>query len=362
MRHTMEATLLQRLGLEAKEIKVLVGILAWEGRAGNIVGNKKLFEDLQKNLIQYKGISYIMTPNQSLDEHEIDGYLFIPKENIWIQTKLPIPNVIYNRVPYYQHEKSEKFEQFKINAAKKGIPFFNSSFLDKWSTYQLLSKHQKISNYLPDTTEVKDHESCYQFLKKYKCIYAKPKLRSKGFGVMRIRLKQDGKVYCETTSTTILFANFSRFWERFYTTFEKNQYIFQKAIEPKTFKGRRFDLRILGQFTGSEFNMTGIGVRQSFHQEVTTHIPKGGRIIPFSRVTHLTPIQQLEELTQMVGEELNKAYGVFYEFSIDIGLDEQKHPYIFEVNAKPMTFDEDEIESKRMKQLCHLFIQLYEEK
>ncbi|HWO76980.1 MAG TPA: YheC/YheD family protein [Bacillus sp. (in: firmicutes)] len=362
MKHTMEATLLQRLGLEETEIKVLAGILAWKSRTGSIVGNKKLFEDLQRKLLSCQGVSYIITPNQSLDRHEIEGYLFVPNENVWIQANVPIPNVIYNRVPYYQHEKSEKFDQFKQNALRKGIPFFNSSFLDKWSTYQLLSQHEKIREHLPDTIEVKDEETCFQFLRRYSCIYAKPKLRSKGFGVMRIRLKQDGKIYCETTSTTILFANFTRFWERFYTTFEKNQYILQQAIEPKTYKGRRFDLRILGQFTGSGFNMTGIGVRQSFHQEVTTHIPKGGRIIPFSRVTHMTPVQQLEELTQMIGKELNKAFGVFYEFSIDIGLDENQHPYLFEVNAKPMTFDEEEIESKRMQQLCTLFIRLYQQK
>ena len=362
MKYTIETALLERLGLNKNEIKVFVGILAWKGRTGNIVGNKKLFEDLQRNLLSFKGVSYIMTPNQALDGKEIEGYLYVPKENVWIQAAVPIPNVIYNRVPYYQHEKSEEFEQFKKDAAQKGIPFFNSSFLDKWSTYQLLSQHAKIEKFLPETIEVKDEEICFQFLKRHLCIYAKPKLRSKGFGVMRIRLKQDGKVYCETTSTTILFANFTRFWERFFTTFEKNQYILQQAIEPKTFKGRRFDLRILGQFTGSGFNMTGIGVRQSFHQEVTTHIPRGGRIIPFSRVTHLTPIEELEKLTQMVGEELNKAYGVFYEFSIDIGLNDSSHPYIFEVNAKPMTFDEDEIESKRMKQLCSLFIRLYEGK
>lgn len=358
----MEETLLQRLGIKSDEITVLVGILAWKGRDGNIIGNKKLFEDLQKTLLSHHGISYIITPNHSLQNDELEGYLYVPTEGIWVQAKLPIPDVIYNRVPYHQYEQSEAFNSFKTIAKEKQIPFFNSSFLDKWSTYQLLSSHPYIRSFLPKTTEVIEAKSCYSFLKKHTCIYAKPKFRSKGFGVMRIRLKQDGKIYCETTSTTILFSTFLRFWERFSSTFEKNQYIFQQAIEPKTYKGRRFDLRVLGQYTGSTFDMTGIGVRQSFHQEVTTHIPKGGRIIPLSTVTHLTPIKKLEKMIRYVGEELNKAYGEFYEFSLDIGLDEEQHPYIFEVNAKPMTFDELEIESRRMDQLCTLFLQLPKKK
>lgn len=355
-KEVLEGTLLKRLGLE--KVRVWVGVLAWRGRSGKIVGNKKLFAELQKALLPLGGISYIITPHQSLEDDWLKGYLYVPSEDSWIFTEFPIPDVIYNRVPFYHNEKEKCFIQFRESAKQKGIPIFNSHFLDKWSTYQLLSARTSIQNFLPETLEVTNEEDCLQFIRTHICIYAKPKLKSKGFGVMRIRLKHDGKIYCETTSTTILFANFERFWERFQTTFEKNQYILQQAIEPKTYKGRRFDLRVLGQYNGTTYEVTGIGVRQSFHQEITTHVPRGGRILPLSAVEHLVPDKLIDQLVIDIGEELNKDSDLFYEFSIDMGLDEEHTPYVFEVNAKPMTFDEEEIESKRMELLSELFLTL----
>ncbi|MCC5399972.1 hypothetical protein LMQ13_13720, partial [Staphylococcus aureus] len=55
------------------------------------------------------------------------------------------------------------------------------------------------------------------------------------------------------------------------------------------------------------------------------------------------------------GEVLTKKYGFIGEFSIDACVDKEGNYYLFEVNAKPMLFDEVEIEEKRCQQLVKLF-------
>ncbi|MBR8645638.1 hypothetical protein KEH51_21385 [[Brevibacterium] frigoritolerans] len=46
-----------------------------------------------------------------------------------------------------------------------------------------------------------------------------------------------------------------------------------------------------------------------------------------------------------------KKIGFLGEFSIDIGEDESGSLFIYEVNSKPMQFDEEEIETNRLLHL-----------
>jgi hypothetical protein len=43
---------------------------------------------------------------------------------------------------------------------------------------------------------------------------------------------------------------------------------------------------------------------------------------------------------------------------MDVGLTPDGNPFIFEVNSKPMVFDEKSIQKKRITQLVELFIKL----
>lgn len=51
-----------------------------------------------------------------------------------------------------------------------------------------------------------------------------------------------------------------------------------------------------------------------------------------------------EALERKIGRE-------FVEMSLDVGLDGSGHPWIFEINAKPLHFDEKDIQRRRNVQL-----------
>jgi hypothetical protein len=52
-----------------------------------------------------------------------------------------------------------------------------------------------------------------------------------------------------------------------------------------------------------------------------------------------------------IAKKLEQHYHHLGEMSIDVGLDRNGRPWIFEANAKPMKFDEPEIRKKQLGQV-----------
>ena len=86
--------------------------------------------------------------------------------------------------------------------------------------------------------------------------------------------------------------------------------------------------------------MIGIGVRMSQRQEVTTHVPTGGKDHFFEGSGDAQTKKEISRIVQRCGEELAKSFGYVGEFSIDLAPREQGGFVLFEINSKPMSFDE----------------------
>lgn len=93
-------------------------------------------------------------------------------------------------------------------------------------------------------------------------------------------------------------------------------------------------------------------------QEITTHTPRGGKLYPYQNLQSKRLNLTLARIAQKCGEILSKKIGFLGEFSIDIGEDESGSLFIYEVNSKPMQFDEEEIEANRLLHLKNLFMEL----
>ena len=61
-------------------------------------------------------------------------------------------------------------------------------------------------------------------------------------------------------------------------------------------------------------------------------------------------------LARACGEQLQTSFGMIGEFSVDLGINKKNGELvIFEINAKPMRFDEKDIEEKRLNSLADTF-------
>jgi len=335
----------------------LVGILSARKADGSIAGNGPLFIALQKKLISLDGKSFVFIPEDAGIDH-IMGYTFLPEQNHWKKEKFRYPDIVYNRIPFRKSEQSEQCQQFFTILNEKNIPYFNPCFIDKFELYELFKRHSFLKTFLPETILIEGKKDLFLFQKEHKSIYLKPTQSSKGKGILRLRLTDAAELQLDGIHQHELFKSFDHFWEKYGVELLTKNYLAQVEIKSAKYKGNRFDFRILAHGEDKGYTVTGVGIRQSQTQDITTHIPSGGRLLPYEILQTNEHDNFIEAIVPEIGMALSDRYGYFGEFSIDAGVSMTGHHYIYEVNSKPMRFDEEEIEEKKMEQLCRIFLQL----
>lgn len=335
----------------------IIGIMTARKSNGTIAGNVSLFIKLQKKLISQNGISFIFTQDEIL-EHEIDGFIFIPEQNMWIKGKMPYPDLVYNRIPFRKSEQDKSFRDFILTLKEKKIPFFNPSFIDKLDLYHHFQAHPTLRTYMPQTEHIQTKDHLLTFLMKYQSVYLKPANSAKGKGIFRIRLNDGSEILLEGLTGSQIYSSFQEFWDHWHSTLLEGNYIVQEEILSALILGKRFDFRILAHAEKDSYTVTGVGIRQSQEQDLTTHIPNGGRLLPYHLIQSKEHDEFIKNVVDYTGKTLTQKFGYFGEFSIDATVSSTGKYYIFEVNSKPMAFDEAEIEERKIAQLCRLFLQL----
>lgn len=346
-------------GIKPKKEIPLIGILTGRKKDNKVTGNGRLFKELQKEIIKSGGLSVVFTP-QNLSAPVINGYMYFPKKDKWYSVQCPLPHVVYNRVPFRRIEKSNSFHDACQFFESEGIPFFNTCFLDKYELYGIFSKDPYFQKLIPETEKIHKMSSLEKFLIEHKQLYLKPSLGSKGKGIYLASLMEDSTIKLQGHNEFHLYENFHSFWVKWHSFFLKKSYIAQNAISPLLYNGKRFDFRILVHYVNGQYKVTGIGIRQSKEQDITTHIPNGGIILPYNQMQSKKHDYFIAEAAEQAGNLLSREIGFFGEFSIDAGIKENGQYVIYEINSKPMRFDEQEIEKKRLHTLTCLFFELAE--
>jgi YheC/D like ATP-grasp len=331
----------------------IIGILTNEDRFP-FSGNIRTFKRICKKVMYEGGIPVIFTPS-AFSGTSLKCYTFCFQTKKWIELFSPLPDVIYNRIPSVQYESNEQYKNFRKQLSELNIPFFNESYLSKIGTMTILSTDPFLSKYIPETIDLKTEEDLRLYLNKWNCIYIKKHHSAKGLGVFKISLLTNNTVSIRNAFHVELNKEIHECW-KFISSFHE-PYICQQGIDCKLSDGRKFDLRVLVHKKQKQYIISGIGVRVGTLGGITTHVPRGGSIISLEELPIQLNEQLLQRIVQLTGEELNKHQGHFYEFSMDIGL-KDGHYYIFEINSKPMVFDEVEIKEKGLENLIHLFYEL----
>jgi hypothetical protein len=335
----------------------LIGIMAARKSDGSMAGNGHLFRELQKKLISLKGISFIFTP-EGMQDGFIHGYIFLPDRLRWMRIKTPFPDLVYNRIPFRRVEQDDKYYAALATLKEKNIPFFNPCFINKYDLYQLFQHHPILQNFMPKTEIIRKSKDFQCFLENNQSAYLKPAQSAKGKGIYRVTQINQFEILLEGLSKQKIYPTLQSFWNEWETMLIEKNYIIQEEVHSDLLNGKRFDFRILAHAKDNEYQVTGIGIRQSQHQELTTHIPNGGKILSYELVRTKKHDQFIKTIVDHIGKTLSDKIGFFGEFSIDAGISLDGKYYIYEVNSKPMRFDEEEIEEKKISELCRLFLHL----
>lgn len=335
----------------------IVGVLTGEGTNHELIGNHRTFLRLHRSLSKSGALCVVFTPS-SLHENGLEGYIFFDRIGKWVKAETPLPNVVYNRIPFRKMEKTKPYQDVFTFLHSRSIPYFNPFFFSKWNTFCWLWNNPELRQHLPLTKSLTSIQALIEMLHVYKEVYIKPVEGSKGKGIFKIVSKPSGEILLLNKDNQYSFDTLDDLWEHIHSHTTTSPYIVQQAITSDRIEGKRYDLRLLVHFADTEYyQVSGIGVRMAGEQELTTHIPNGGSIYPYEQIKHRINEKKIDFIVNEIGKQLTRETKSFIgEFSIDVGKSVDNQYYIYEINSKPMVFDETPIKNKGLENLTKLLI------
>ncbi|WP_165894962.1 YheC/YheD family protein [Tepidibacillus fermentans] len=337
----------------------IIGILTTD-YTGKKFSNSSLkypqhFSQFFKKLLEpesiYPAFYFVFTPDQvNWQSKTVNGLFYLPKKKgeEWQQSKVPLPDVVYNRVPNRTTEKTPLVVQFKDNYQQLGGKLFNQDFFNKWEMHQLLSPDDRIKQYFPETYIHPHLHTMEYMLNKYPLIYLKPAGGSLGLGIYKIQKEKNHYLLSyrqQNRNRMIAFKNLDALYRAIFKNKQKsNYYLIQQGIHLLTYNKRPVDFRVhLHKNRANKWNVVAIGAKVAGNGSVTTHIRTGGKLLDAKQFIelkfHSEPSKMIARLkqvaiqiAQIVEEKLGTPIG---ELGLDMGIDHDAQIWLFEVNSKP---------------------------
>ncbi|MDW8515315.1 YheC/YheD family endospore coat-associated protein [Priestia flexa] len=327
----------------------LIGILS-AGFTGSLlrpIGKRSLlFAKLLSTASITGGIPFLFGIHHiQWDSGTILGYFYT--SNGWEQREVPLPNVIYNRLPNRKTESLDAFQTIKEKLADEyQIPLFNPNFFNKWTVHTLLEKDATVRNFLPYTIDAPSLEQLSEMLEQYESVYLKPKNGSLGRGIYTLSYCSTQHVYqiCFKEEKLIkkTHASLAVLVDEIFKTNERDHYIAQQAIPLFKKDNRIVDFRVhTNKNLHNEWELSAIAAKISGGETVTTHMTNGGEIESLQRVftnpeTRKKTEKLLESTALLISLALDhQVEGLIGEIGFDFGVDTRGNVWMFEANSKP---------------------------
>lgn len=333
-----------KIGQSANRIGPLIGILTSKRNTGPFIGNKKTFIRIQEKIRKLGGLAFVFTA-EGCTSLDIIGYMYIPSLKQWVEVRMPYPDVVYNRIPYRKDERKQGNQQIIHQLTKLKIAVFNSHFFSKWDIYQLLQKNENLKSYLPLSFIVSSEDIFKKYLHSLQTVMIKSNTSSQGKNIYKVSTQQ-GLYICKDNHESKTFKSFNNLCTHIFGNKPHHHYIIQEYVPLNQFEDAPYDFRVIAYYIHSKWKIAGIGVRVAGKTSVTTHVPHGGKILSLNQLQQSVDRREIEKIIIESGQQLRSEYGNVKEFSADIGRTDKNEYYLFELNSKPMIFDEQNIQNQ----------------
>ncbi|MFT9848327.1 YheC/YheD family endospore coat-associated protein [Aneurinibacillus sp. REN35] len=333
-----------------------IGILTVAG-GGLFRGVQSNFIDIIEAGRKWGAFVYVVPiENINWQSRTVQGYLFHKKEKRWIKEHLPLPHVLYNRIPNRAYEEKEHVKAALEQLSElRDIRLYNPQFFNKQKLYATLQKDADVAPYLPQTITLTAKNALYEMLAAYPFVYVKPVQGMAGQGIYRIQKRAEGgfllKYQQQQKTISKSFSSKEDIW-KYISPRLTQPYIVQQGIDLATFENKLFDIRLLAQKNGhGVWDVTGIGIRLAGSGKITTHVPWGGSVqapedilmTAFPHISHEFMLASVRHMALSIARSLEKEWPTLGEVSMDIGIDKHAKIWFIEANAKPGKFDEPHI-------------------
>ncbi|MBU9720742.1 MULTISPECIES: YheC/YheD family protein [Bacillaceae] len=279
------------------------------------------------------------------EEGLIEGYTFT--DNGWVELKIPIPNVIYDRLPNRRTESHPDYSKVRERLQEEyEIPWFNPGFFDKWHIYQQLIDIPIANKYLPKTIASPTEGEIKDFVHQYGHVYIKPKNGSLGLGIHQVIYhEEEGFYYCrfrdQWRNRLRRYGSLSRLLRtQFPSGFDA--LVVQEGISLIKYQNNPIDFRV---HTNKDINgfwkVSAIAAKVAGSGSVTTHVKSGGHVKSASEIwadlsLEKTLLHQLKESAITLSRAIDATTGGDVgEIGFDLGVDSESKIWMFEANSKP---------------------------
>ncbi len=344
----------KRMFMKKEPIVKNVVILTSSKHGKPFIGDEKFFRKLITQLNNEESEGFVFP--FSFNQRELAAYKWQTSTATWIKTTCPKPSVVYNRFPYRELENNKRVQDYFQFLKEENIPYFNASFFHKEKVARLLQKRNKIRNYFPTTVPYTNDLALKHFIAKHRVVFLKDVHGSQGNGIWKITYNKNDDYTLYSQRKTFPHLTEKKLMYMLTPLLKKRQIIIQKGISLNKVDKLKYDFRILMHYLNNRWKLIGYAPRVAKENGLTTHVPKGGKLLPIKEVPFTPTEEEVEDLGKLIGETLQKHFDNVQEFSFDLGLDEEKHPWIFDVNSKPMIFDELEIQNKSIQSLATMLL------
>lgn len=137
--------------------KPVIAILTTSDRLQQFRGNRSNFRDIIRTGREMGYLVYVITVRDlKLNEQIVTGYVPSASGKLWYAIPVPLPQVIYNRIPNREEEeKTQVVHKIAECLEHPEISLYNPSFFNKWNLFEWLKESKATSRHVPKTRRLR---------------------------------------------------------------------------------------------------------------------------------------------------------------------------------------------------------------
>ncbi|UUD43592.1 MULTISPECIES: YheC/YheD family protein [Bacillus] len=325
----------------------LIGIFTagFEQSTQPLGARSDFFIRLLQSCKQHAGFAYVFgTHSIDWEKGIVEGLLY--QEERWVKKQLPLPSVVYDRLPSRKAAQSAFIQDTKRKLTQDyDIPWFNPYFFNKWHIHEQLLTDKRTLSFLPHSIQLDPVDAISKIetlLHLHHVIYLKPTNGSHGDGIYQLKSVHNGIIVRSNKGKSISYDSVDHFVKQLRKDCVIHEIIAQQGIELLHIDNQPLDFRVhTNKNKYGHWTVTAAAAKVSGNQTVTTHQLHGGSVKTLYDVfpeekKRLQILQQLSHtaitLSQVIDENMPGHIG---EIGFDLGIDHTGAIWMFEANSRP---------------------------